>query len=69
MGRTKTEDILVRTTPDLRASFEEAFAAHGSLGSRNAFFEDCMRALIVAVRQKQKLVVPLELTAREKPKK
>ena len=58
--------MIVRTEPSLKESFEKALAAQKGFSSRNAFFEDCMRAMILSVRDGKELEVPLGFLERKK---
>ncbi len=54
-----------RTQPALRESFEAAFAKQRAYSSATGYFEDCMRALVIAVRSGQDIEPPLQFIAKE----
>ena len=67
MAENKTGSVTFRTQAALKKSFEEAMEKQNQFGSATGFFEDCMRAMILAVRDKKQLEVPLGFLEREKP--
>ncbi len=61
----KTGGVSFRTNAALKEAFEEALGKHPEFNGPTAFFEDAMRSLIQATRQKRQLAIPLELLKRE----
>ena len=65
----KTGSVSFRTNAALKRTFEQALAQNPEFSSPSGFFEDAMRALILATRQKKELAIPLEFLEREKDSK
>jgi hypothetical protein len=66
MAREKKQaTVNFRTQPALRESFETAFEQQQAYSNITAFFEDCMRGLVTAVRTKQKIEPPLHFVTKE----
>lgn len=59
----KHATINFRTQAALKEQFEEALEKQRAYGSVTGYFEDCMRALIVAVRRGEELSPPLQFIA------
>ena len=58
-----------RTQPALKERFVEAFEQQIDFSSHTAFFEDCVRAFILARRQGKRLALPLEFVTDDKAKR
>ena len=67
MARNKEGLVAFRVEGALKKSFEKAFESQHQFSSATGFFEDCMRALILAVREKKELEVPLGFLDRGNP--
>lgn len=66
MAQNKDTAVNFRTQPALKKSFEEALEKQSQFGSATGFFEDCMRAMIIAVRDGKELEVPLGFLDRQR---
>jgi hypothetical protein len=72
MAEKKLANLSFRTQPALKEEFERALGEQREYGSSTGYFEDCMRALIVAVRAGQRFPPPLQFITRPaepKPKR
>jgi hypothetical protein len=65
MAVNKEAAINLRVQKSLRDSFDEAFAKQSQFSSMTSFIEGCMSAMILAVRQKRELAIPLEFLEKE----
>lgn len=69
VATNKTGNVSFRTNAALKEAFELALGEHPEFSSPTSFFEDAMRGLILAARQKRKLAIPLEFLEQEKADK
>lgn len=60
MAEKKHANFSFRTQAALKEQFEKAFEKQAAYGSVTGYFEDCMRALIVATRSGQEFAPPLQ---------
>jgi hypothetical protein len=60
MAEKKHASYSFRTQPALKAEFERIFEQQKEYSTVTGYFEDCMRALIITVRDGKKIVPPLQ---------
>lgn len=54
-----------RTQPALSDSFDAAFERQKAYSNKTAYFEDCMRALVNAVRGGKEIEPPIEFVTKK----